>query len=203
MRGDPPHLHQLVLQFLQAGLGPHQILLDPQILARERIVVKGPFGILLKRLQIEIQLLARLPKRLAPVAPVDLQERSPFPRSRLPVVQHLVVRRRVHDHRGVFAERLLGLLEDGFREDADVDAGVAGGGDHGPARDGGHPDVGAKGGGGGEEFGGGEVGEVVRVVADVKKGRLGGEFGVVLFDLEVDLGFEVEVLDYGAFWLLG
>lgn len=73
------------------------------------------------------------------------------------------MRRRIHNHRGVLSERLLGLFEDGFCEYADVDAGVAGGWDHGSARDGSHPNVGAECRWGGEEFGGGEVCEVVGV----------------------------------------
>ena len=73
------------------------------------------------------------------------------------------MRRRIHNHRGVFAERLLRLLEDGFGEHTDVDAGVACRWNHGPARDGDHPNIGAEGGRGGEEFGGGEVCEVVGV----------------------------------------
>lgn len=113
------------------------------------------------------------------------------------------MRRRIHHHSSILSQRLLRLFEDGLCEDADVDAGVAGGGDHGGARDWRHPDVGAVGGGGGEEFGGGEHGEVVCVVADVEEGGLGGEVGVLFFDLEVDVRFEVEVVDYGAFGLLG
>lgn len=111
--------------------------------------------------------------------------------------------RRIHNHRGVLAERLLGLLEDGFCEHTDVDAGVAGRWNHGPTRDGRHPNIGAEGGRGGEEFCGGEVCEVVSVVPDVEEGGLGREAGVFFFDLQVDLGFEVEMVDYGAFCLLG
>ena len=79
------------------------------------------------------------------------------------VSQDLVMRRRINHHRGVFAERLLGLLKDGFGKYADVDASVAGRWNHGPTRDGGHPNIGAEGGRGGEELGGGEVCEVVGV----------------------------------------
>lgn len=75
---------QLFLQTLKTGLSPHQILLNPQILARKRIVVKSPFGILLECLQIHVQLLARLPKSLAPITTIDLQKRSALPRCRRP-----------------------------------------------------------------------------------------------------------------------
>ena len=75
---------QLILQALKTGLRPHQILLNPQILARKRIVVKSPLRIFLECLQIPIQLLSRLPKSLAPILTINLQERSMFPRSRRP-----------------------------------------------------------------------------------------------------------------------
>ena len=108
------------------------------------------------------------------------------------------MRRRIHDHSSVLAERLVRLLEDGLCEDADVGADVAGGGDHGFARDGHHPEIDAVAAWVGEGFGGGEVGEVVGVVADVEEGGFGGEVGVVFFNLDVDLGFEVEMVDYGS-----
>lgn len=151
------HLQQLVLQRLKTGLASHQILLNPQVLTQKRIVIKRPLGILLKGLQIDVELLARFPKSLDPVTAIDLQERSALARDRRPSGQHLVMRRRIDDHGGVFAERLFGLLEDGFCEDADVDADVAGGGDHGLTGDGHHPEIDAIAARVREGFDGGEV----------------------------------------------
>lgn len=112
------------------------------------------------------------------------------------------MRRRIHNHGSVFSKRLLRLFEDGFGEHTDVDAGVTGGWNHRTTRDGRHPDIGAEGGGGGEELGGWEVGEIIGIVTDVKEGGLGGEAGIFFLDLQVDFGFEVEVVDHGAFCLL-
>lgn len=112
------------------------------------------------------------------------------------------MRRRVRHHRGVLAERLLGLLEDSLGEYAHVDGSVAGRRDHRLARDRGQPDVSAKKGWCREGLGNGEVGEVVSIVSYVEVCGFCSETGIFLLDLYIDLGFEVEVLDDRTFCLL-
>ena len=113
------------------------------------------------------------------------------------------MRRHIRNHRSIFPERLLRLFKNSFREHTDVDAGVTGRGDHGPARHGHHPNITAEGGCGAEEFDVGLVCQIIGVIADVEEGGLGGKVRILLPDFQVDISFEVEVLDCDALWMLG
>ena len=109
----------------------------------------------------------------------------------------------ISHHCSVLSQSFAGLGKDSFNEYAHVDRRITCRGDNGTAAYGGPPEVRSIGAGGGEGFGGGEVGEIVGVVSNVEESCFGGEVGILIFNLRIDLGFEVEVLDYCAFGLLG
>jgi hypothetical protein len=191
-----------MLKTLQASLGPHQLLLNPQILAQKRIVIKSPSRIILKRLQISLKLLAYLPKSFAPIISINLQERGPLPRCRCPIIYHFIMSRRIGNHSSVFPERLLRLFENRFRKYTDVDASIAGRWNYGRAGYGHHPDISTKGAGCAEELDWGHVRKIGSVVADVEKGGFSCEVWVFFLDLYVNFGFAVEMWDCDPFGLL-
>lgn len=102
------------------------MLLDAQVLGRQRVIIERPLRVLLKRLQIQVQLLSRRPKCLDIIVGVNLEERCALACDFGPILHYLLVRWGVSYHRGVSTQRLCGLVKDGLSEDADIDADVAG-----------------------------------------------------------------------------